>query len=153
MKKIFILITSFIVIGCAPKSTPESEALLSEIHATQSKTKVGINYRDYSNVAQNLQIKLDNFERSEKSKKIKYAGNLVVIAESYINAADKKSGEDWSPHYHWQQATWSYEFMQNCQTKGENCYTYGFDGQLKLTTDLIKRSTKETKELLDALNK
>ena len=151
MKKIFILVASLVLVGCAPKSTPESEALLNEIHTTQSKTKVGINYMDYSKVAQELQIKLDNFERSEKSKKIKYAGNLAATAESYINAADKESGEDWSPHFHWKQAGWSYEYMQNCQTKGEDCY--GYDDKFDLTMDLISRSTKEAKEYLDALNK
>ena len=106
---------------------------------------------DYSKVAQELQIKLDNFERSKESKKIKYAGNLVATAESYIKAASKESGEDWSPHYHWGQAGWSYEYMQNCQAKGDNCYK--FDEQLDLTMDLIARSSKETQELIDSLNK
>ena len=151
MKKIFVLVASLVLVGCAPKSTPESEVLLSEIHATQSKTKVGINYMDYSKVAQELQIKLDDFERSKESKKIKYAGNLVATAESYVKAANKESGEDWSPHYHWEQAGWSYEYMQNCQTKGDNCYK--FDEQSELTMDLITRSTKEAQKFLDALNK
>ena len=141
VNKIFVLAISSIIIGCSPKSTPESEALLSEIHNTQSKTKVGINYMDYSKVAQELQIKLDNFERSEESRKIKYAGNLIATAKSYIDAADKDVGEDWYPHFHWEQAAWSYEYMQSCQAVNENCY--GYEDRLQLTTDLLKRSTDE----------
>lgn len=151
MKKIFILVAPFILVGCAPKSTPESEALLNEIYAVQSKTKVGINYMDYSKVAQEIQIKLDSFERSEKSKKVKYAGNLVATAKSYVNAANKEDEEDWSPQFHWERANWSYEYMQNCQTKGDNCY--GFDDQIELTASLTERTIKEVQKTIDALNK
>ena len=150
MKKIFVLVASLVLVSCAPKSTPESEALLNEIHNTQSKIKVGINYMDYSKVAQELQIKLDNFERSDKSKKIKYAGNLVATAESYIDAADKEYGEDWSPQHDWSIASWSYEYIQNCQSQGKDCY--GYDEKFNLTMDLISRSTKELQESPDALN-
>jgi hypothetical protein len=149
VNKIFILAISSIIIGCSPKSTPESEALLNEIYATQSKTKVGINYMDYSKVAQELQVNLDNFERSEKSRKIKYAGNLVATAESYISAADKEYEEDWYPHFHWKKAAWSYEYMQNCQTENKNCY--GYDDKFQPTTDLITRATDELTRATDEL--
>jgi hypothetical protein len=151
MKKIFIIVAPFILVGCAPKSTPESEALLNEIYAVQSKTKVGINYMDYSKVAQDIQIKLDNFERSEKSRKIKYAGSLVTTAENYISAADKKYSEDWSPQADWWYANFSNEYTQNCKKKGKDCY--GYDDQINLTIDISSRHAKEDKEFFDALNK
>jgi hypothetical protein len=149
LNKIFILAISSILVSCSPKSTPESEALLSEIHATQSKTKVGINYQDYSKVAQELQVKLDNFERSENSKKLTYAGNIVVIAENYIKASDKDRSEDWSPQFNWKQAGWSYQYMQNCQSKSADCYSY--DDKFKLSMDLLARNRDEIDEALNAL--
>lgn len=150
MKKIFILLAPLILVSCAPKSTPESEALLNEIHTTQSKTKVGINYIDYSKVAQELQVKLDDFERSEKSRKIKYAGNLISTAESYISAGEKKDEEDWSPQYRWENAVWSYEYMQNCQNKNENCYSY--DEKELIILEITKQKLAELNKDLNNNN-
>lgn len=151
MKKLLYLLPLTLIIGCQPKTPSESEALLKQIHETQSKTKVGINYLDYSKTAQELQIKLDDFSRSQKSQKLKYAGNLASTAESYIKAAHKDSGEEWSPQQNWKQAEWNYEYLKNCQDKNEDCY--GFNEQTDLILVVSQRQLEETNKLIEALNK
>lgn len=150
--------TLLTIIGCSPKSTPESEALLQEINEVRSRTKVGINYVDYSRAAQELQIKLDNFERSKKSIKIKYARNLVETADRYIDAADREFGGDWEPQHRWNYAEYVYDYLVNCQTQNKNCY--GYDESLQMYIDLDKdsqerfdRLSKEVDKVLKELNK
>jgi len=172
MKKIFILLASVIFIGCVPKSTPpsqtllvevenpkstspsevenpkstpQSEALLEEIYTTKSIIKVGVTYKDYLKIAQALQIKLDSFKRSEESKKIKYAGNLVLTAERYIGAKEKESGEDWSPNYTWSNNQYAYDMTQNCLTEDVDCYNYG--EQELMQSEIITRFIDDVEKL------
>lgn len=121
MKKFYLLIPTLILCSCGVKSTPKSEALLEEIYKAQSITKADVNYRDYQKFAQNLQIKLDNFEREKVSQKLKYAGNLAATVESYIEASEKSSSE-WEPESDWRMAEKKYATILTCQEKGQDCY-------------------------------
>lgn len=105
----------------APKSTPESEALVEKIDEVHSKIKVGINYIDYGREAQDIQILKDKLEKSKKSDALRYRGNLMATAENLIEASRKESREDWDPQFLWEQSGITYLMMEACQTKGEHC--------------------------------
>jgi hypothetical protein len=150
LNRIFILAISLILVSCSSKSTPESEALLNEIQSTQSKIKVGINYYDYFRVTQELQVKLDNFERSENSKKLEYAGNIVITAENYIRALNKDKNEDWKPQISWEAANLSYQYMQSCQSNNENCYNYNdrYTLDTKIAFDSLHQSLSKLQHII-----
>lgn len=105
----------------APKSTPQSEALLEKIEEVRSRTTAGISYVDYSREAQDIQVLKDKFERDSKSKRIKYAGNLLGVASILVDAGDK-TGSKWNPQDNWLQAEVAYLMMENCREKDKDCF-------------------------------
>ncbi len=72
--------TTVTLTSCAPKTTSQGEILLEKIQEVESRTKVGINYIDYTVAAQEIQIELDKFQKDPASQKLKYAGNLIATA-------------------------------------------------------------------------
>ena len=122
-----------------PKSIPESVALLEKVDEVRSKTIVGMNYRDYLQEAQELQVLKDKFEKAPKSKRLKYVGNLLAISDHLIDASNKESGEDWSPNPSWSSATFLYSTLESCQNKGDDCFDTETEANIKAVEYSLQR--------------
>jgi hypothetical protein len=122
MRKLFIAAIATSLLSACGGTSAESEELLKSVYALQSKTAAGISYDDYAREAQELQVKLDAFERNDKSGRLKYGANLAFSASVLISAAERNQDGEWKPRTGWNVANMAIQTLDECLEKNRNCY-------------------------------
>jgi ribosomal protein S27AE len=130
-------------------STPASEDLLQTIEDTRSRIQVGVNYIDYQRLAQDIQIKLDRFERDSNAERLAYGANLWNVATTLIYAAKREEklsyGDkfEWNPQPSWSNAEEDYNKMQECRKRNRGCF------KLSQKLDLMTKNFEEKKPWIE----
>jgi hypothetical protein len=122
MRKLFIAAIAISLLSACGGTSAESEELLKSVYALRSKTVAGISYYDYAREAQELQVKLDAFERNDKSGRLKYGANLAFSASVLISAAERNQDGEWRPDSRWRNADRIIQTLDECLEKSRNCH-------------------------------
>jgi hypothetical protein len=134
-------------------STPAGEDLLQTIEDARSRIRVGINYIDYQRLAQDIQVKLDRFERDSATERLSYGANLWNVATTFIYAAKQDENvsyydkPEWNPQPHWSNAEKIYRKMQACRKTNNGCF------KLSQKLILMSKDLEETTKLMDEFKK
>jgi uncharacterized Zn finger protein (UPF0148 family) len=155
----FIGISAFFLLGLgywkfgSISSTPASEDLLQIVEDARSRIKVGINYIDYQRLAQEIQVKLDRFERDSNTERLSYGANLWYVARTLINAAEREENlsyggmNKWAPQPSWSITEDDYNKMQECKEMNKGCF------RLSQKAYLLNEKAKRANERYERLEK
>jgi ribosomal protein S27AE len=132
-------------------STPVSEDLLQIVEDTRSRIQVGVNHVDYQRLAQDIQVKLDRFERDSNSERLSYGANLWRVATTLISAAKREenlsygSMNKWDPQPSWSNAEDDYNKMQECRKTNKGCFR--LSQKADLMVELAKQAIDDLKKI------